>query len=134
MRGEPVSGRNVDAIEDGKWHQESQTTCYKDTGIQGYKDARWAALSRMQNITGYYGAGGLKFYILEDAAPPSTRLQDAEFSMDPDDIEKKAEVTVPGFAAKRKKKSSSPLLDMDSASNLEGSFLFFNFKSSKNEK
>ena len=88
----------------------------------------------MQNITDYYGAGGLKFYILEDAAPPSTRLQDAEFSMDPDDIEKKAEVTVPGFAAKRKKKSSSPLLDLDSASNLEGSFLFFNLKSSKYEK
>jgi hypothetical protein len=66
-----------------------------------------------------YDAGGLKFYMLDDAAPPSTRIQNAEFPMETD-IEKDTHEA--GFAAKRKKESSSTLPDLDSACILEGSF------------
>lgn len=98
---------------------------------QGCKAARLQGC-KVVKFPGIIWCQGSKNLNLKDAAPPSARFKDAEFLMETDDIEKKTDSPEAGFAAKRKKESSSTLPDLHSACNLEGSFSFFKFKSSKN--
>ena len=95
--------------------------------MQGWEDAR------IRGCKIFYGADGRNFKSSRFTPFQAKAYRLLGFVKDHVDNEEDTDVTVTDFVAKRKKNISSTLLDLDSASNLEGSFSFLNCKSRKHK-